>query len=842
MVPIYQRTDISLSAPRHDTEISSLFAKHFDSQNVDKPNCEEQDLGSTPEPREPYVWLPLALRPSYLKILVVVSLVLGIVVIYLTAKSLNDHGICDDRNSAMTFFSWRFLPTLVATVYSRLVAILVNDVRRTEIFARLSSREGASAAYTVCMPTRSWWNDPFDAWSKKKNGGKRSWALLSASVANLLALLVISPLSAIYLSPAETQFPTPTTFSRAREVGDTTSISPASGMIMFRTTIAAVLNQTTSAWLSTEYTVVPFWPSNLPETPLGSVFTGLPTQTWSGQTMVYHTELNCVPMSLSQTGNVTWRDDTDGTSDMPLYYSNLTFEAASDDGCSIVFSGIPGVNKVLSNGGGWWAPSPYNNLSAALTTNNATLSACADRSMLLVGTAFNMVTGQGMCHEGCSNGGPSFETNIQLCSTQQSSGWVDVNVVINQTSTTVGFDVEDYKRHRTPVSHDDYYSTTMENAFFGSDWSGRFGRNDGTLFNNGEEPWYGGPLAAIAAGPRYNTSAGQLYNSTTLRSDATGLLQQFLGEMLMEGWKQDASEDSGYLVSGVAAITTSRPRILGDKSIGITLGTLLLFSTLLVLHVCHMTRLTRRPLGLSQDPGTIETAAALLLEDVHLRKMLDKVDRLPQEDISSRLERCVLGMTRGKLEILRHEIENVRDGMYRLASSSQSHLTQVTDKISPSPLPTVDDPRPAVLRLRVGIPLLCFLLLLVVGLIMLYNLSLDAGLYQASLVHQVHIDIAQTSAMLAPYSIIPTLLAISVKLWFAIAGDTVQRYQPFIAMVKKPTELYRSVSADYLNTPLTLVSLRALRSSHWLLALVGAAAFSGELCTFNTLPRNISIR
>jgi hypothetical protein len=674
MVPIHQRTDTPSSAPGYGPEISSLLAKHFDGQNVDGFLCEEQDLRSTPEPQESHEWLPPALRPSYLKFLVIVSLILGIVVLYLTMKSLKDHGICDDNKSAIAFFSWRFLPTLVATVYARLVAILVNDVRRTEIFARLSSRDGAPAAYTVCMPTRSWWNDPFDAWSKKKNGGKRSWALLSASVANLLALLVISPLSAIYLSPAETQFPTKITFFRAREVSNTTIIPPASGMIMFRTTIAAVLNQTTSAWLSTEYTVVPFWPWDLPTTPLGSMFTGLPTQTWSGQTMVYQTELNCVPMSLSQTGNDTWRDDTDGTSDMPLYYSNLTFEAASDDGCSIVFSGIPGINKVLSNGGGWWAPSPYNNLSAALTTNNATLSTCANRSMLLVGTAFNMVTGQGMCYGGCSNGGPSFETKIQLCSTQYSSGWIDVDVVINQTSTTVGFDVEDYKRRRTPISHDIYNSTTMENTFFNAGWPERFGRNDGPLFNNGEEPWYGGPLAAIAAGPNYNTSAGKLYNSTSLQSDATGLLQQFFGELLMEGWKQDASEKSGHLGFGVAAVTTSRSRILGNKSIGIALGILLLVSTLLVLHVCYMTRLVRRPLGLYQDPGKIEAAAGLLLEDIYLRKKLQKVDRLPQKDISVRLEGCVLGMTRGKLEILRHGDENVRDGMYRLASFSCPRL------------------------------------------------------------------------------------------------------------------------------------------------------------------------
>lgn len=351
---------------------------------------------------------------------------------------------------------------------------------------------------------------------------------------------------------------------------------------------------------------------------------------------------------------------------MPVYYSNLTFKATSEDGCSVVFSGIPGINKVLSNGGGWWAPSPYNNLSAGLTTNNATLAACGNRSMLLVGTAFNMVTGQGRCHGGCSNGNPSFDTKIQLCSAQYFSGWVDVTVAINQTSTTVGFDAEDYKRCRELIPDDIYDSTVMEDAFFSSDWSKKFGRNDGTLLNNGEEPWYGGPLAAIAAGSSYNTSADKLYNSTSLLSDASGLLQQFFGEKLMEGWKQDASEVSGYLNFGVAAVTTSRLRILANKSAEITLALLLLVSGILILYVSHKTRLTRRPLGLYQDPGKIEAAATLLLEDEQLREQFRNVDKLSQNDIASRLNGYVLGMARGKLQILRRENEGIHNCKYSL--------------------------------------------------------------------------------------------------------------------------------------------------------------------------------
>lgn len=164
-----------------------------------------------------------------------------------------------------------------------------------------------------------------------------------------------------------------------------------------------------------------------------------------------------------------------------------------------------------------------------------------------------------------------------------------------------------------------------------------------------------------------------------------------------------------------------------------------------------------------------------------------------------------------------------------------------TDEIQQIPLLPARDPRPAVLKLRIGIPLMCFLLLLLVGLVVLYNLSLEAGLYQKALLYQMRIDLAQGSATLAPYSILPTLLAIGAKLWFAMAADVVERYQPFIAMVDRPAELFKSVSVEYLNTPTALVSLKALRSSHWLLALVGAAAFASEACRFNTSLQHIMV-
>ncbi|KAI4726287.1 hypothetical protein E4T49_05920 [Aureobasidium sp. EXF-10728] len=421
-----------------------------------------------------------------------------------------------------------------------------------------------------------------------------------------------------------------------------------------------------------------------------------------------------------------------------------------------------------------------------------------------------MVTGN--CHGYCyGEDAPYFDTKIQLCSSQYFSGSIDATVSINQTSTTVVFDIEDYKRKRKLMPATEYNSSLVESAFYSSSWSDKFGRNDGTLYNNGDEPWYGGPLAVISAGPKYDTDSQRVYNSTSLLTDAKNLLQQFLGEMLIDEWKQQANQDTAIFT---AEITTSRSRVVANKDVGITLAFLLLLSGVAILQVFYTTRVAQRPLGLYQDPGKIEAVAALLSGDSHLSEKLQSTDVLSQKCMESGLGGLVLNMTRGKLKILRRGDDH-----------------SCSDKTPPAPTSPARNPRPAVMRLRVGISLVCFLLLLLVGLAVLYNLSSKKGLYQTSLVYQIHIDLAQASTTLAPYSIIPTFLAIAAKLWFAMASDTVQRYQPFIAMIKIPTEVSKSVSVEYLNTPTALVFLKALRSSHWLLALVGAGALATEAFT-----------
>jgi hypothetical protein len=137
------------------------------------------------------------------------------------------------------------------------------------------------------------------------------------------------------------------------------------------------------------------------------------------------------------------------------------------------------------------------------------------------------------------------------------------------------------------------------------------------------------------------------------------------------------------------------------------------------------------------------------------------------------------------------------------------------------------DPRPTVLQTWMAPILLAFLFGLIGGVLALFLVSKDRGLHHAALVYQYNFG---TSTALAPYSIIPTLLAVSVKLWFGAIEDVLKRVQAFTSMAYSPTGLSRSLLVEYSNAPLILSSIKAFKNSHWMLVLVGFVALATEIC------------
>jgi len=123
--------------------------------------------------------------------------------------------------------------------------------------------------------------------------------------------------------------------------------------------------------------------------------------------------------------------------------------------------------------------------------------------------------------------------------------------------------------------------------------------------------------------------------------------------------------------------------------------------------------------------------------------------------------------------------------------------------------------------------LLVFLLALLGGILALYEVARDRGLYRAAFVYEYDVG---SITVFAPYSIIPTLLAIITKLWFESIEDVLKRVQAFTSMAYTPTGLSRSLLAEYSNTPSVLTSVKALEHSHWMLTLIGIIALVTEIC------------
>lgn len=741
-------------------------------------------------------WLPITLRLPFLALLFALSLTLGTIVLTLTVYSIRHHGLGsgEGKQSSILLFGWRFSPTLVATIYGLLVASLLNDVRRTEIFARLSRLGGASASTTLCFPTRSWWNDPFDALSKRTNNGVYSWALLFASLAYILVLLVVAPLSAGFLSPASIQIQTPTSFNRAL-LDDFTWQLDSWDLTTFRTISGAILNQSTSAWLS-DFAVLPVWPLNLESAPLGSSFGNLGPQEWKAETSVYKAELDCVPMELMQMYNTTVKVFN---YDFPLsgggiynFTSNATvFELDSHDGCFIsITAQLYSTNDWVGQGGGWWSnkadySTPMNSDGFA----NAT-AGCKSRSLIFA-----------------KSPGLTFEsTHVQahLCSRTFYSANVMVNVTVNQSSTLVAFDHEEYrsKRNILDLTGPNHNLSTFEQAFLDPSWTTKFPHHSESLDDEigDDAPWFDGPLLAVAADNSNN--ATELVTTRDLAYEASRLYQQFFGEMLLLALETEWAQTR---VPG--QISSFDQRILTSFGIGLTLSALFFLLACFIALVAYHTQLSRRPLNLHQDPGGI-AAVASLMADRRTKLEFEGTDYVSKKALEAKLGSRTFSMDQGKLLF----VDGNTGGM---PSSTREH-----------------DPRPALLRGWMGPLLLLALSALIAALIVLYSMSrAKFGIHQSAFIFQLNLDVLGAATTLAPYSIIPTLCAVGIKLWFGAVGDVFKRLQPYISMSKRPTKLPDSVMAEYANTPTPFVSVKAIQHSHWLLFLIGICAFATEAFT-----------
>lgn len=597
---------------------------------------EERHMKNLPLANE---WLPYTLRPGYLLFLITVSMGLGITVLILTWYSTANEGLTIANNSITLLFGWRFAPTLFAVIYNLLESLLLQDVKRTEIFARLSHDESSLAKHTLLRSSSFWWNDPGDALSKHRSNGKRSWTLFWSSVASILGFLVISPLSAALLSVQDKSITRKAEFSTVLVPHGSAHYMTADDETYFRSTAALLHNLKTSAWLSNDYAILPFWPTNIENIPLGATLAST-AQTWESTTTIFKVEMECSSMELTAVGSFVPGPEYSVMSE-GLLSRNSSYESMklqSKDGCIYGMAWPTPSDRLDATefwtlGGGWWVHLPRNNypnlnrydISPDEAFSNVSIE-CGSRDVFFISSPYN-------------NG--SMQAKGEICSTSYYMADIATTVSISASVSQVSFDQVTFDKNKRVIDPAYLNSSSIETLFLGSGW---LAKSQGSLDNGDSiESRVVGPLVLIMA--KYNEDISSIMGNVNLGDEAQSAKQRFFGEAFLTTIGKQSTPSFG------GQISIPEERIVVNLGIGVASGSILLLSAGMFAAVLFHSRLRRRPLNLARDPGSAAAIASLLTNQTKTCACFEGSDRLSENLLQRNLANKRFLMRRGKLVI-----------------------------------------------------------------------------------------------------------------------------------------------------------------------------------------------
>jgi len=265
---------------------------------------------------------------------------------------------------------------------------------------------------------------------------------------------------------------------------------------------------------------------------------------------------------------------------------------------------------------------------------NAT-TGCGNRSLILVNQPYGI--------------GQPFQYTAKLCEAKYFVSDVSASVLISPSSTTAFFDSAEFTRNQKPLDLVHYNISQIETSFFGPDWSRKI-TGDGFISYewSSADPNFDGPFLGISSAPQYGRDVQKMIESSTLVDDAQKLHQRYVGEMLLSSLTAQGLEKPQSIK---AKVLSAERRIVVIVGVGTTISVLLFISSLCIIGVAFYTRLSRRPLNIYHEPGSIAAAASLIASSAKVRATFDGFDKLSRSSVQSRLGHLHFSLFRGELDV-----------------------------------------------------------------------------------------------------------------------------------------------------------------------------------------------
>lgn len=133
--------------------------------------------------------------------------------------------------------------------------------------------------------------------------------------------------------------------------------------------------------------------------------------------------------------------------------------------------------------------------------------------------------------------------------------------------------------------------------------------------------------------------------------------------------------------------------------------------------------------------------------------------------------------------------------------------------------------KPRLLRSWSVFALLVVFILIAVAILVLQSFASKQMLYRSAFVYQL--DLHVFNARFSPQSVIATLLAVGVSMWWDAIDKVLRTIQPFLSMSNSTVNVRHGAALSYQASYWFWASIRAAMNSHWLLSLV---TFGTTLC------------
>ena len=138
--------------------------------------------------------------------------------------------------------------------------------------------------------------------------------------------------------------------------------------------------------------------------------------------------------------------------------------------------------------------------------------------------------------------------------------------------------------------------------------------------------------------------------------------------------------------------------------------------------------------------------------------------------------------------------------------------------------------RPKLLRWWLLGPLLVSLFAIILAAAISYSLYSDSGISQSLVSSEFNLN--RDDKLLidwAPYSIVPTLLAVALMLWWDAMDQKLRQLQPFVSMTKQATSLENGAKLSYAATPILWIIGKAARNQHLLVSVVAFGVLLSQI-------------